>query len=557
MKKLIYFISVLAGFTSCADILVEEPESYYDAKNFFVSVEKAEMSVIGVYDVLANLNHYGQVEMAMPTSDDMYYISGVNTDNSRRDISHYMTSTHNTWIRNSWLYKYQGIDRANFALGGIRGMDEYAKKNEKLLKYEGEICFLRAFLAFDLIKYWGDVPFKTNFTTTAESAYQPRSDRDRIYDQILTDLEIAKNQLPWAAAGSSPERVTKGAASALKMRVLLQRAGYSLKLNGSFDRPSDEVRKNCFAEVIKEWEQINNQGYHGFHAQGYEGLWKGYSAEIDESKETLWEIAFYTPDGKAKGAGAWGTYNGPSVDANSKYGRANAFFIALPMWKKFYDEQDLRRDINICQYHINAKDEKVYLRKNPNTPQNQYWFPGKWRREWMKYPAKDPNNTDVDLVVLRYADVVLMAAEAYNELNQTETAIELLNKVRGRAGIAELAADFSNYAATYKAPKVLDLDFIDDSDIAGKFRTALYWERGFELCYEGSRKFDLIRWGILQQSIANIYSAHQGDPLYKFVGLNHYPASQNFMTGKHELFPIPLIEIQRNYKLNGKNNPLY
>ncbi|MEG1586612.1 MAG: RagB/SusD family nutrient uptake outer membrane protein [Bacteroidales bacterium] len=557
MKKFIYLITACIGFTSCTDLLTEDPESYYDSKQFFTSVENAEMAVIGVYDVLANLNHYGQIEMAMPTSDDIYYISGVNTDNSRRDISHYMTSTHNTWINSSWGFKYKGIDRANFALDGIRGMTEYTTGNETLLRYEGEICFLRAFLAFDLVKYWGDVPFKTEFTTAAENAYQPRSNRDVIYDQILADLDLAAGQLPWATAASSPERITQGAVRGLKMRVLLHKAGYSLKMDGSVSRPSEEERQKCFQAVISEWNAIQQNGHHGFAVNGYESLWQGYSADINENKETLWEIAFYTSDGGPNDAGAWGTYIGPLTDANSKYGRANAFFFALPMWKRFYDDQDNRRDVNICQYMINAKDEKVYLKKKPDTPQNQYWFPGKWRREWMVGTPKDPNNTDVDLVILRYADLVLMAAEALNETNRTAEAVELLNLVRNRAGIAPLEVDFSNYAAIYKAPKVLDLDFIDDATITGKFRTALYWERGFELCYEGSRKFDLIRWGILKQSIDNIYSAHQADPLYKFVGLNHYPASKNFVSGKHELFPIPLIEIQRNHKLNGLNNPLY
>lgn len=557
MRKFIYFVTALAGLTSCSDVLTEEPDSYYDAKNFFTSVTNAEMAVMGVYDVLANLNHYGQIEMAMPTSDDMYYISGVNTDNTRRDISHYMISTHNTWVKSAWMYKYQGIDRANFALDGIRKMKEYTEGDEKLKQYEGEVAFLRAFLAADLVKYWGDVPFKTYHTTTSENAYQPRSNRDVIYDQILADLDLAMGQLPWASAGSTPERITQGAARALKMRVLLHKAGYSLKMDGVLSRPDETTRKQCFDGVISEWEAIKENGFHDFHAQSYAALWEGYSAGVNENKETLWEIAFYTPDGGQQDAGAWGTYNGPLTDANSKYGRANAFFFTLPMWKRFYDDQDTRRDVNICQYMINAKNEKVYLKKNPNTPQNQYWYPGKWRREWMTGTPKDPNNTDVDLVILRYADVVLMAAEALNETNRTAEAIELLNKVRTRAGIASLEPDFSNYEAIYKAPKVLNLDFIDDATDAGKFRTALYWERGFELCYEGSRKFDLIRWGILQQSIANIYKEHQADPLYKFIGLNHYPASQNFVTGKHELFPIPLTEIQRNHKLNGLNNPLY
>lgn len=83
------------------------------------------MSVVGIYDCLATNNHYGQFEMAMPASDDTYYIQGTGTDNTRRDIAHYMVKPTNTWIADLWKYKYMGIDRANFAIEGIENMAGY------------------------------------------------------------------------------------------------------------------------------------------------------------------------------------------------------------------------------------------------------------------------------------------------------------------------------------------------------------------------------------------------------------------------------------------------
>lgn len=573
MKKYIIIGALFLGLLSCEDTLTEKPSSYYDANKFFTSVENAEMSVIGVYNVLSNLNHYGQFEMAMPTSDDMYYIPGTNTDNTRRDIAHYMLATNNAWIEKSWNFKYQGLDRANFALEGIRGMSAYKDGNKTLLRYEGELAFLRAFLANEIIKYWGDVPFKTSFTTSIGESYQPRTPREEIYEQIEADLRVAIAQLPWASERANPERATQGAARAMMMRTMLQKAGYSLKADGQLTQPSEEVRKKCFEEVVTQWNAIKENGYHNFFAKGYEQVWQNYSADVDEPVETLWEIAFYTPDGKPNNAGMWGTYIGPQTDQGSSYGRANTFFNVLPTWKSFYDDNDVRRDVNICQYKIDNKDNKVYNLKpykpatpatSPDAPSNQYWYVGKWRREWMKSAVKDPNNTDVDYVILRYADAVLMSAEAYNELGNTAEAITLLNTVRSRAGVPPLANDWSNYKAIYKAPKVLDLDFIDDSNNQGKFRTALYWERGFELCFEGTRKFDLIRWGVLQQSIVNMYKFMEGtkslandDPKKYFFAVNQYAAGVNFVSGKHELFPIPLMEIQRNYSLESKNNPQY
>ncbi|MBD9108728.1 RagB/SusD family nutrient uptake outer membrane protein [Bacteroides nordii] len=455
-------------------------------------------------------------------------------------------------------------------------MKEYATGNETLKKYEGELCFLRAFIALQLVRNWGDVPYKTTYTASVSDAYSPRVDRELIYDQIMSDLEIARTQLPWADANTSPERATQGAARALTMRALLQRAGYSLKADAKLSRPSEAKRKEYFNAILTEWEAFKKSGFHNFYSGGYEQAWKNYCQNVDEPVETLWEIAFYTPDGKAPGAGMWGTYIGPSTDQASIYGRANSFFVVLPTWASFYDENDIRLDVNICQYKIDNKSQKVYNIKpydpkkpatSPDTPSNKFYYPGKWRREWIGVGmSKDPNNTDVDYAVLRYPDVVLMVAEAMNELDRTDEAVELLNMVRKRAGITELKKDFSNYAMIYKAPKVIDLDFIDDSTPAGKFRTALYWERGFELCYEGTRKYDLIRWGILKESLENMYAYMKstekfpdGDPKKYKYALNAFPAGKGdrFVTGKHELFPIPLMEIQRNKALGSLNNPGY
>ena len=110
-----------------------------------------------------------------------------------------------------------------------------------------------------------------------------------------------------------------------------------------------------------------------------------------------------------------------------------------------------------------------------------------------------------------------------------------------------------HFSELLKAPKVYDLPYIDDSDEQGRVRTALYWERGFELAFEGQRKYDLIRWGVLDKALQLFGS----NSVVNQNGRNAYLANQNFQTGKHELLPIPLSEIQSNPLLEGKNNPGY
>lgn len=539
--KLIPAAVLLIASVSCTDLLTEKPDSYYATKNFFVNADNANMAVLGVYDVLAKLNHYGQCEMAMPVSDDMYTIQGTPSDNSRRDIAHYMVAPQNAWLDYLWTYKYQGIDRANFAITNIEGMDGYKNNDTRLQQLDGEARFLRALLSYDLVKYWGDVPYKTTPTAGAEQAYQARMDREKIYDQIIADLNYAKDKLPWANATSNPERATSGAARALLMRVLLSRAGYSLKMDGKLSRPDDQTRTSYFRMITDEYSAFAQNGYHDLFPDYY-NLFKNNCAGVINSLESIFEISFFTPNGQPEDAGAWGTYIGPATDPSSPYGRANAFFRVLPEWDAWYMPGDARRWTNICKYKINAAGDSV-----PVTAKNS-WYPGKWRRQWMGAAPKDPNNTDVNFCLLRYADVILMYAEALNELGNTTEAVNQLNRVRARVKLPLLTTDFSNYAALYKAPQVKNLSFIDDNDNQGKFRTALYWERGYELCYEGTRKYDLLRWGVLQQAINDMSTTAYG---------TGYIAPKNFVTGKHELFPIPQKEMDANFKLQKINNPGY
>lgn len=553
-SNLIYLLLAGTFLFSCSDLLEEEPGSYYQRKDFFVNPSNAELAVLGIYNVLPTI--YGDKDgMAIPCSDDTYFVSGTTSDNSRRDIAHYAVKPSNPWIYGVWKGKYEGVNRANYTISGIEGMKDY-RTDSKLKMLVAEAKFLRAQAAFDLIRYWGDVPFKTTYTDGYEESYQPRTAREQIYDQVIEDLDFAKTHLPWADGSSSPERATQGAARALLMRVLLTRAGYSLQLNGEYTRPTDALRQDYFKAVVEEWEAFQENGYHKFYAQGYTELFKGFSAGMLHSEESLFEVAFLAPKNK----GLWGTCNGPLVAApgispseSSKFmGRANAMFRVVPEWKGFFEEQDLRRDVMVCT-HSYSWNSKIHNHKLVEQTNPKNWYPGKWRREWMPLGYIDPNQTSVNFCMLRYADVVLMAAEAYNELGETETAWPLLNSVRRRAGATEITT--ANYAQLLKSPKVYDLDFISDADDAGRFRTALYWERGFELAFEGQRKYDLIRWGIMKEAL--VLFGENIDTRINNADVTGYPAGTNFQKGKHCLLPIPEDELQINYKLNNQNNPGY
>ena len=551
--KFLALCALIAAAVSCD--LTEKPTSFYAKETYFDSYTKAKMAVMGIYDVISETQHYGQWEMALPSSDDTYYLkSATEIDNKRYDIANYVVTSSNQWLTMIWQHKYTGIDRASFAAAGIEGMAGYAE-NDELKALVAEAKFLRAFFAFDLIKYWGDVPFKTNYSSGYEDAFQPRKPREEIYDAIIDDLTFAKAHLK-SGAGLSPETPSKGAAHALMMRVLLQRAGYSLQMDGKMTRPDDATRKTYFDAVITEWEELTEEGYHGFYDDGFVELFKGYSdySRSLNSKESLWEMGFEPMgDSFADNEGVWGTWNGPEVAApdaaagnSDVMGRANAFFRVMPAWKNFFEDTDVRRDVMVCTYMYQWKNG-AHVKKE-NTVDK--WYPGKWRREWMPLGFVNPNNVSTNYCPLRYADAVLMAAEAYNETGNTTKALELINLVRARSGATPITLD-GNYAELMKAPKVYDLSFISDADAQGKIRTILYWERGFELAFEGQRKYDLIRWNIISDAL----KLFQDNMDAKLKG--KYVAGTNFQTGKHELFPIPLTELQANHKLENKQNPGY
>lgn len=538
------FIGIVA--VSCSDTLTEHPSSYIDTEAVFENASKAQAALNSVYASFAQEEHMGCDEIPMPSSDDIYYANGTNDDGAWRSISHYMSTPTNTWLKFVWQYKYIGINRANHVIENVRNMSGYAE-DEELLRIEGEALFLRALLYYDLVRYWGSVPLKTSYTDSYASAYAPKSTSDEIYDQIIADLNDAKTKMKWVDEGVSPERASQGAARALLMRVYMQRAGFRLQSEtGEFFRPDDAARRAYFTEVVNEFGLI--KAHHSLITKeqgGYERLWKNYNENIVDGQESIYEIAFYTPDGNKGGASRYGVFIGPihSDDyAAGGPGRANGNMRVLPEWTTYYSDD--RQAVNI----VNSSG----------------YFPGKWRRDWIGHEryTGNINTTNVNFVYLRYADIMLLAAEAYNELDQLTPAMDLLNQVRERAQADELAADFSNFDAIYKKPGTRAAENMDISGFANvegqcefdngdnksKFRAAIFWERAFECCYEMTRKYDLIRWGITEPAIQKHATSRNQ---------KGYNALRNYITGKHELFPIPLTEIEQNTAIEGKNNPGY
>ncbi|SKA43499.1 Starch-binding associating with outer membrane [Chitinophaga eiseniae] len=519
---------MMMSVASCEKQLEEDPYSYYAANTFFKNVNQATMATMGVYDILGEQSTYGfYLSLAYAIDTDIAQVQGNVLNDEKRILAHYGVSPTHPWLRETWRVLYIGIDRANLVIRKIPEMELYKNGTEDqkktLDRLLGEAQFLRALYYFDLVRLWGDVPLKTTPTQSPTEQLQlPRTNREQVYDQIIADLKAAAATVPWNSAKGQDERVSKGAVKGILARVYLYRGGYSLRQDGTMKRP-DNYRQ-YYDSALTQTKAIIASGEHTLN-NSYEQVFRNYCSLKLEPKESMFEVALFNPLGQASNSGVIGTWNSPLCDAASPYGRANSFYVTHPLFQKTFEKNDLRRDVAVANFQIDKNGNTVPLTGTADAK----WAPGKWRRNWQGTSPKDPNNTDINWVLLRYADVLLMQAEAENEVNgPTQVAYNAVNEVRHRAGLPDLTPGLAKEA----------------------FFNALVDERAHELCFEGFRKWDLIRWNMLGAKIRATQTA-----LKAYRANFPYVAGDNFQDGKHELFPIPQRERDENPTLT--QNPKY
>lgn len=534
-------VSVLIFPVSCKKWLAETPISKYSADSYFNTADQATAAVLGVYEPLSSQNTYGfYMSMVFDIDSDIAQMDGTGFSNDNRTLAHYNFAPSHNYITAAWQNLYQGIDRANLAIAKIPAMSLYqsgtADQKAQLDRLLGEAKFLRGLYYFDLVRLYGDVPFKTKYTEATDDLQLPRTDRETIYDQIIADMKAAEAVIPWASAKPVDERVSKGAVKGILARVYLARGGYSLRQTGTMQRPTNY--KDYYAAALQETKEVMESGEHTLNPS-YETIFRNYCGSVIEPKESMFEVAFYNATGGTPNSGYIGTWNAPICDPASSYGRANSFYKVLPLFQKSYGLGDLRKDVAVGAFQILANNSiSPYDTTKANTNDNK-WAPGKWRRNWQPTNPLNPNNTNINWVLLRYADVLLMRAEAENEVNDgpTAAAYSAINMVRRRG----YGKDINTANAAVDLPAGLS---------KADFLTRIQKERGWELCFEGFRKFDLIRWNIIGSTLRTTEAA-----LKKYRAAFPYIAGDYFKDNKHELYPIPQAE--RDLDHNLTQNPGY
>jgi hypothetical protein len=515
-----------AFFPACEDQLKEKAFNFYDGDDYFTNTGRLNMAVLGVYEVFSENGNYGQSWIVYDTDTDISHVQGAGTGHVARDLGHYNAYTTHPWLETSWKLYYAGIDRANMIMEH-KGDVAIKETREDTLYYKrlvAETKCLRAMAYFDLTLLFGDVPLKLTYSRADDNFNLQRTDKEQVYERIITDFTEAIPDLPWHDEYTSYEgRLSKGAALGLLARAYLFRGGYSLRQDGTVQRPSNYP--DYYQKALELTEQIISSGKHSLNSS-YERVFRNMCEYKLEPKENMYEVQFFNLTGEVKHSSVMGTYNGPPIDINSSYGRANAFIRTHHFFAQTFDQaNDTRYPTAVATFQIDASNAI----KQININQSYNWSPGKWRRNWHTGNVKDNNNTDVNYILLRYADVLLMRAEVENELNGTAAALPYINQVKRRA-----------YGQPQPYTDLSPIDYqLSDFATPDNFFEELKAERARELCFEGLRRFDLIRWNALGAALTA--TRQQFDAAIADGSLRNYNfvAATNFQTGKHELYPVP------------------
>lgn len=491
------FFQILTGFTilavaftgaGCKKYTEVDPVSQYSIAQAFSDVSNATTALVGVYDELQGDNGYGiRISMYYPYDSDEGIVSG-NIDAGRRDVGRYRLSLANSELSNPFRQLYRGIEKANLCIEQIPLMPQYtsgtATEQANLKRLYGEALTLRAQFFFQLILNWGDVPAPMIPAYKQTNLYVPQMNRDSTYDQLLADLAVAKDLLPWRTdAGPRSERITKGVAKALRARIALFRGGYSLRSNGQMERRADYI--NYYTIARDECADLMaNRNQHTLNPS-FENVWRNVTAfTYDPQGELIWEIG--AGGGNSSSDSRMGNYDGPNLSANSRYGAGGGGIQMLPNYFYAFDSVDTRRDVTVTWYRVNTTTTPaVYNIKTINSLGGLNT--GKYRRDW-RNPLLPGSvlNVGYNWSMIRFSDVLLMYAEAVNEINgaPTAAAISAFEEVRKRAYAGNIG--LIGVTPTTKTA----------------FFDAIVNERYLEFGHEGIRRYDLIRWNLLATKIA-------------------------------------------------------
>ena len=528
MKKIISAACIAMGvisMSSCSDFLDQKSPSELETTDVYNSTYYTELRVNKIYGGLTQDRTYSQdLAIVWNLNSDIELVDGLGDDatntTSERGNMNYNASPAWSKISGVWDAIYGVIEDANDVVAGVRNSNLLTNgstsEQQAMKRYLGEALTLRAMCYLDLVRFFGDVPFKTEPSKSdLSNAYLSKTDRDEILDQLLVDLEEAVEMLPWAdeVGGYTTERITKGYAHGLLAQIAMTRAGYAIREKAKegyetasysdatypTQRPAADVRTDLYARALKHLSAIINNGTHRLNPS-FENQW--YLINQLQLDKTYHENLFEIPMGRNV-TGELGYTVGVRMNGvTTEYGYGNSsgkLKLTAPLLYS-YDKNDLRRDITIAAFEIKQDGKNTIESMLGNAPFGLYcakWDCRKMSNEWLQenLKATAKHMTGVNPVKMRYSQVLLYYAECLNELAGPEGSYQ------GDAGITALQALALVHNRAFSEASIANNYMNNVPRTKEGFFEALVQENAWEFAGEGYRKWDLIRWNLLVDRI--------------------------------------------------------
>lgn len=480
-----WIVILLISLGSCNDFLTEDLKGTFSTDTFYQNDKQAIQAINGVYHAITFRNSENAIWVFGDIAADDAVKGGNPGDQSEISyIDDFTADANNGIIGDYWSFAYEAIARANNVIANVPGVSmEDGLKNRII----GEAKFIRAYSYYNLVNIFGEVPLKLLPQLTQETIHVPLSDVTAIYQQIEKDLSDAAAVLPVSYNSSDVGRVTRGAALAMLGKVNL----YQQK----------------WAVAISYFQQLEGLGIYGL-LPGYADNFKWAN---ENSIESIFEIQHLAGQSPLTGS-ALNQWFAPATESGY-YFDAPTQSLVDAFEKSSTGEVDPRLDATL------GRDGQPWL--NGETF-SATWSPTgyltkKHQQPLAEIPSSLKGDGDLNYIYLRYADVLLMKAEAFIETGQADSALANLNKVRQRAR--------ESFDGTPPADLLEDITSTDQNIIIN----VIYNERRVELGQEFHRYFDLMRWG------KEIAEAALGPDF-------------NYETNRY--FPLPQAEIDANQAIN-------
>jgi hypothetical protein len=475
--------------------LEEETRGTLTPNGFFNNDGEANLAINGVYGAITNnrslFGGFGNL-----TSITIYGADDVGLSRARGNSEPYenfsISETTYGTLRDNYIQFYSAVNNLNTILENVPGNENLTEGVRN--RVEGEALFLRALMYYHMTNIWGDVVYLRNTLPLSESATLGRFDEEQIRQDMIADLNDVLNRGLLDDVQVTSGRPTRWAALMLKAKLMQWLA--TPDWQGILEATTEIINNSPHALLSDYgaiWVKGDNDPYHAENIWGFDFL-KDIPGNIDNNRDGFNPRLRDEPANPAE-RNALGAALAERGEEFNGFGH----IVCLPEFARDFPQDDLRRPWNVGDEYLGFQLRYAYL-------------PKFWTLDFVNSPR---NNHGDFQMVYRLADTYLMAAEAANELGNDGEALEYLNAVRERA---------------YEPDQPLSVT-------GNALRQAIRDERRWELAAEGHRRYDLVRWGILVETIRNTTSNVPG-----------YDRASN-VSERNNKFPIPIEEIVLNPNL--------